>query len=85
MVTDLGAAAECKIHEVNPSGVNDSEGLRARLGTCTWIRGMVSKLKDVTSLSERRFLEIGSVPFLRLVSAAQNHSDYMNELTSIKW
>ena len=53
VVADLRATAEREVYEVNPVGVEDGKGFGTTLGACAWICGMVTKLEDMTSLSER--------------------------------
>lgn len=52
MVTDLRAATECEIHDVNPVGVDNGEGssttLRVRARECR----VMAELEDMTSLSK---------------------------------
>ena len=52
MDANLGATAERKVYEVDPVGVNNSEGLGTGLGICTWISGVVTKLEDLAGLSK---------------------------------
>lgn len=52
MFADLRAAAECEIHNMNPIGVENSEGSRATLGMRAWKRGVVTELEDMTGLTK---------------------------------
>ena len=49
---------------------------------------MVTELEDMTSLSERRLLKIGSVPFLRLVleprKFIRTEETYFNDMVGVK-
>lgn len=48
-MTDLGAPAECEIHDVNPICVENGEGFGA-LGVCAPVCRVVAELEDMTDL-----------------------------------
>lgn len=84
MVTDLRAAAECEIDEVDPVGVKNGEGFGATLRICARICRVVTELEDVTGLLERRLLKMRPVPFLSSVSELREtiQTKYKNLLQS---
>ena len=49
---------------MDPICMDDGEGFSAPLGAGTLVGGMVTKLEDVSGLSERGLLEIPAVPCL---------------------
>ena len=53
MFSDVGAAAEHEVHDMNPICMDDGEGSGAALGVCAWEGGVVTELEDVTGLSKR--------------------------------
>ena len=50
MVTDLGAATEHEIHDMNPIGVEDGEASGTVLRICTLVCRVVTELEDMTGL-----------------------------------
>jgi hypothetical protein len=52
MFSNLGAAAEHEIHNMDPIGMEDGEGSGAALWVCAWEGGVVTELEDVTGLSK---------------------------------
>ena len=53
MFSNVRAAAECEIHDMNPIGMEDGEGSGTALRVCAWEGGVVTELDDVTGLSKR--------------------------------
>ena len=51
--SDLGAAAEHEVHNMNPICMEDGEGSGTALGVCAWEGGVVTELEEVTGLSKR--------------------------------
>ena len=68
MFADLVTPTERQVHDVDPVGVDNSERLRASLGVCTFIGGVMTKLHKMTGLAEGGFLKVYTVPFLDLLS-----------------
>ena len=64
VLTDLAAPAKCEVHGVNPIGMDDGKWLGALSGARTSVGGVVTKLEEVTGLTERRFLKVRAIPFL---------------------
>lgn len=58
MVTRLAAPTKRQIYAMNPTGVDDGEGLCARLRVRTLIGRVVTELQEVTGFSERGTLKI---------------------------
>ena len=62
--THLVAPTECKVYSVDPIDVDDGEQFSASLGVCALVGGVMTKLQEVTSLTERGSLEVQAIPFL---------------------
>jgi hypothetical protein len=56
--THLVAPTECEVYSVDPVGVNDGEHFGASLGARALVGGVMTKLQEVTSLTERGSLEV---------------------------
>ena len=64
MFTHLVAPTECKVYSVDPIGVDDGEHLGASLGVGASVGRVVTKLQELTSLTERGFFKVRTIPFL---------------------
>ena len=64
MVDSLRARTESQFHKMNPVGMDDCERLSTALRVCTRVCRVVPKLENMTGLTERALLKIGTVPFL---------------------
>ena len=50
VLTNLGTAAECKVHDVDSISMNEGEGFSAVLGICAGVRQVMAKLEDTANL-----------------------------------
>jgi hypothetical protein len=64
MATDLRAAAERQIHEMNPIGMNDRKWPSAFLRLRTRVCGMVPELEEMLGFTEGALFKMGAVPLL---------------------